>query len=156
MQFSQLFTPGNVFIDAVSQSKTAVFHRISELLSANSPHLKLQDLFDAYWKRENMGSTAIGHGIIIPHIRTPLLAKPRACFIKLLHPIEFGAQDKQPADLVIAVASPEHQRELHLIILNILLERFSQPAFRKACRKMNTSESLYALLVNDMVESVCA
>ncbi|MDP1602822.1 MAG: PTS sugar transporter subunit IIA [Legionella sp.] len=156
MQFSQLFTPGNVFIDAFSQSKTAVFHRISELLSANTPTLKLQDLFDAYWKRENLGSTAIGYGIIIPHIRTPLLKYPKACFIKLRHPVEFGAEDKQPADLVIGLASPQNQAELHLIILNNLLERFSQPSFRKMCRSMNTSESLYALLVNDIVEPVCA
>jgi nitrogen PTS system EIIA component len=156
MQLSELLTPEDVTIDSISQSKTAVFHRISELLSASTPALNQQKLFDAYWKRENLGSTAIGNGISIPHVRVPLLKKPKACVIKLLHPVEFGAFDKQPADLVIGLASPEQQADLHLIILKNLIEKLGNSDFRKACRNKTTPESLYALLVSDVNETVCA
>ena len=155
MQFSQLIVPDNVLIDNFSQSKTAVFHRICKLLCANSPELELESLFEAYWNRENLGSTAIGHGIIIPHVRVPLLTTPKACFIKLIHPVEFGAQDKQPADLVIGLAAPQNQSQQHLTILNSLIQQFSNPDFRRTCRTSTDSESLYALLKNKSVEPAC-
>lgn len=149
MQLGHFININTVYIDSNSQSKTAVLLKISQLLSQNNPELDSQELFDAYWKRESMGSTAIGQGITIPHIRRAGLAKPEACFIRLLNPVDFGAEDKQPIDLVIGLLVPLEQIDQHLKMLATIIKQFSIPSFRDACRCANDKEELYKLLISD-------
>lgn len=151
MQLGQLITPQCVYIDQHSKSKTAVFHTLCQLFTNALPELDVDVLFEAYWERENLGSTAIGHGIIIPHVRTAAITSPKACFIKLLHPVDFGAKDKQPADLVIGLIVPNNQETQHLTLLSTIIKQFSESGFRKACRKSNNTESLYTLLVSGLL-----
>ncbi|WP_419420220.1 PTS sugar transporter subunit IIA [Legionella sp. D16C41] len=152
MELSYFLTLEHVCVDSVSQSKTAVFHKISELFSTTTPELNFDELFDAYWQREILGSTAIGHGIIVPHLRLPNVTRPKACFIKLIHPIDFGAEDKQPADLVMGLIVPCNQEEHHLTLLAAIIKQFRDVNFRNACRKANNAESLYNLMVNGVLE----
>ncbi|MBA3537449.1 MAG: PTS sugar transporter subunit IIA [Tatlockia sp.] len=149
MLLSHLIKFNTVYFDSVSQSKTAVLHKISQLLSQQHSELDYQELFDAYWKRECLGSTAIGQGITIPHIRSAKLAKPSAAVVKLLNPVDFGAVDKQPVDLIIGIVVPLTQVNEHLNILATIVNRFSQPLFRDACRRVSDKESLYSLLINE-------
>ncbi|AHE66361.1 phosphotransferase system mannitol/fructose-specific IIA domain Ntr-type [Legionella oakridgensis ATCC 33761 = DSM 21215] len=155
MQFCEFLTPSSVFIDSAAQSKTAVLLKLSQILSQNHPELNAEALFDAYWKRESLGSTTIGHGIIIPHIRAETINKTCGCFLKLLNPVDFGAADKQPVDLVLGFVVPQGQNDQHLQILGKSIKQFSMPEYRNAYRKAENSESLYALLIEHSYK-VCA
>lgn len=155
MHLSQLIKPEDVYIDSISQSKTALLHTISHILSCHSSVFTPINLFEIFWQREQLGSTAIGHGVAIPHVRVQAFTKPKACFLKLLQPIEFGALDKQPVDLVFALASPKNHSELHLLILQTISQQFFDVNFRKACRQTNDRQSLYSLLTS-VTESVLA
>lgn len=148
MQLGQIINLNTVHIDFHSQSKTAVFIKISQLLSQCHPLLDTGELFTSYWKRESLGSTAIGQGIAIPHIRSSKLIKPLGCVLKLLHPIDFGAEDKQPVDLIIALIVPQEQTEQHLKILGEIVKQFSAPLFRTSCRLSQDHGELYNLLVS--------
>ncbi len=149
MPLCHVLNPSSVYIDSTSQSKTAVLLKISQLLSQNRPKLDFQELFAAYWKRESLGSTAIGQGITIPHISTPMITTACACVIRLLNPVDFGATDKQPVDLVIGLLVPQEQIDSHLTMLAAIVEQFSLPVFREACRRMVNKEALYELLVGE-------
>jgi len=138
--------PGNISINTTAHSKTAVLLKVSQLLNLNYPELLVNVLFDAFLKRENMGSTAIGHGIIIPHIRSDFISKTCACVLKLQSPVDFGAMDKQPVDLVLALVVPQHEADQHLQTLSDIIIQFSPPEFRHACRRVNNSGELYKLL----------
>jgi PTS system nitrogen regulatory IIA component len=68
--------------------------------------------------REALGSTGIGEGIAIPHVRNPIvLHVPRpsitVCFLE--RPIEFGALDGQPVRVLFTVISPTIRAHLFLI-----------------------------------------
>lgn len=146
MQLCQVIHPHCVHIDASSQSKTAMLLKISQLLNYVYPELDIQELFDAYWKRESLGSTAIGQGVAIPHIRSTKITTPKACLIRLLNPIDFGAEDKQPVDLAIGLIVPQEQTNQHLQLLNAIVTQFNQASFRRLCRQTTCSESLYELI----------
>jgi nitrogen PTS system EIIA component len=69
--------------------------------------------------REAMGSTGIGDGIAIPHVRNPLLlggaGEPGVTLCLLRHPIDFDAVDGQPVYALFTVVSstvPAHLRIL--------------------------------------------
>ncbi|MBA2655745.1 MAG: PTS sugar transporter subunit IIA [Tatlockia sp.] len=151
MQLRHLIKLNSVHIDSVSQSKTAVLLKISQLLSQQHCELDYQKLFDAYWTREALGSTAIGQGITIPHIRHANIAKPLACVIKLLNPVDFGAKDKQPIDLVIGLIAPLTQVDQHLQILATIIKQFSNPSVREACRSVIDREVLYKILIAEEI-----
>lgn len=68
--------------------------------------------------RESMGSTGIGNGIAIPHVRNPIVLhvpKPLVGLCFLRQPIEFGAVDGQPVHTVFAIISPSIKGHLHLL-----------------------------------------
>jgi PTS system nitrogen regulatory IIA component len=146
MSFYDFIDSNRIMIDNSSQSKTAVLFRISQMIHQILPQLSEEFLFDAYWRRETLGSTAIGHGVIIPHIRSEQVFSITGCFIKLEHPVDFGAVDKQDVDLVIGLIVPQQQVRQHLNTLAFISEQFSNPLLRKSCREALTAERLFDCL----------
>ena len=107
-------------------------------------------------EREHLGSTAIGHGIAIPHGRSNAFDRARGAFLRLREPVDFGAGDGQPVDLVFAMAVPRHFNREHLQILSDLALRFSDAAFRAALRDAPDIGALRDLLLATEPTSVPA
>ena len=75
-------------------------------------------LFQVLLTREKMGSTGIGDGIAIPHVRNPVVlhvSEPsmNLCFLK--NPIDFGAIDGKPVNIFFTLVSPSIKAHLHLL-----------------------------------------
>ncbi|HEY0662415.1 MAG TPA: PTS sugar transporter subunit IIA [Lysobacter sp.] len=84
--------------------------------------------------REQLAATAIGDGVAIPHGRCAAVSEVRAAFLRLSRPVDFGAGDGRPVDLVLALAVPEQQVQQHLELLAELATQFGDPAFRGCLR----------------------
>ena len=97
-------------------------------------------------QRERLGSTAIGHGVAIPHGRCGAFAEARAAFLRLSPAVDFGAGDGEPVDLVFAMAVPSHFTQQHLELLSELAEHFADPAFRAALRQADDADALAMVL----------
>ena len=68
--------------------------------------------------REALGSTGIGDGIAIPHVRNPIVlhvSRPMISLCFLEQPIEFGAIDGQPVYALFSLISPTVRGHLHLL-----------------------------------------
>ena len=129
---------------AVSTQVLAVADRDSTLIAASRllacREAGADSLFLSLRDRENVGSTAIGHGIAIPHGRAPALERPRGALLKLVAPVDFGGDE--PVDLVFAIAVPAHYTHQHLMLLSELAELFSAPAIRQALRDAGDARAL--------------
>lgn len=106
------------------------------------------DLRTSLQARERLGSTAIGHGIAIPHGRSPTLEAPRGALLRLQPAVDFNASDGQDVDLVFAMAVPDHYTHQHLMLLSELAERFSDERFRAALRNAPDARAMRALLLD--------
>ena len=104
------------------------------------------DLRRSLQAREHLGSTAIGHGIAIPHGRSPALETPRGALLRLDHAIDFDASDGRQVDLVFAMAVPEHYTHQHLMLLSELAEIFSDGNVRDALRSADDDDALKHIL----------
>src|SRR5512140_2920840 len=65
-----------------------------------------------------MGSTGVGDGIAIPHVRTPILLHVDQPFVSLCllrRPVEFGAIDGKPVHAVFLVVSPSVPSHLKVL-----------------------------------------
>ena len=59
--------------------------------------------------REALGSTGVGDGIAIPHVRNPIVlhvVRPFVTLGLLTHPIDFAAMDGKPVHALFMVVSP--------------------------------------------------
>lgn len=68
--------------------------------------------------REAMGSTGIGDGIAIPHVRNPLLlhvAEPQVALFLLGEPVDFDSIDRKPVHSVFMAVSPSIPTHLRIL-----------------------------------------
>jgi PTS system nitrogen regulatory IIA component len=101
-----------------------------------------RDIFDVLLQRERLGSTGLGHGVAIPHGRSAKVSEARAAFARLADPIDFGADDHQPVDLVAALIVPAHFTDQHLKLLAELAELFSDAELTGALRAAPDAHTL--------------
>jgi len=135
---------------AVSTQVLSAADRDSILLAASRllacREAGAESLFESLRERERVGSTAIGHGIAIPHGRSPTLQQPRGALLRLQQPVDFGTGE--PVDLVFAMAVPEHYTHQHLMLLSELAEMFSDPGIRQALRQAPDADALQHIVSN--------
>ncbi len=100
-------------------------------------------LLGALLARENLGTTAIGDGIAIPHVRNPIIFhvnKPllALCFVE--EPIDFGALDGKPVDTIFTIVT--HTVRSHLHILSRLSYALHQPHVRSIIKDSSSRQDI--------------
>lgn len=83
-----------------------------------TPNMDPDFLYQTLLAREALGSTAIGNGIAIPHVRNPILSQSQEpsvslCFLK--RPIDFRALDKKPVHILFTLITPNVKIHLHML-----------------------------------------
>jgi fructose-specific phosphotransferase system IIA component len=77
----------------------------------------VNDLVNELLTRETEGSTGIGGGVAIPHIKTDLVDDVQGAIGKSDQGIDFNAVDGEPVYLFFLFFAPQDQTEVHLEIL---------------------------------------
>lgn len=144
---AKLLPSANVVVGLEASSKKRAFEQAG-LLFENNHGIGRSTVFDSLFAREKLGSTGLGHGVAIPHGRTPGLVNAIGAFVRLSEGIDFAAIDGAPVDLVFAMAVPEHFSHQHLVLLSQLAEMFGDAAFCQRLRAAPDAASLYALLAD--------
>jgi PTS system nitrogen regulatory IIA component len=147
MPFQSLLAADRVVLLSQAGDRDGVLDAAASLLSDASP-ASTQAIAESLRKRERLGSTAIGHGIAIPHGRTNAFDHARAAFLRLREPIDFGASDGERVDLVFAMAVPEHFTQEHLQLLAQIAEQFADAGFRDALRNAPDATALRTVLLD--------
>ncbi len=104
-------------------------------------------LYQVLLARESLGSTGIGHGIAIPHVRNPVVlhvSKPTVTLCFLENAIDFHALDDQLVDTLFTIISPTVRAHLHLLArLGFVLHH---PTFKEAVQRQASRDELMAAL----------
>lgn len=103
----------------------------------------------ALTERETLGSTGIGNGIALPHARLGDVRHPFGLFATLARPVEFGAVDDRPVDLVFLLILPAHVPESQLRCLACVARCLKEPGLPEALRGAADPARLYHLLVGE-------
>jgi len=141
MPLKDLISEDRVVILAGPRDRGAVLQVAARLLAPDDA-AQAEALLDILGARERLASTAIGHGVAIPHGRIGGIEHTRGAFLRLEQPADFGAADGVPVDLVLAMAVPEHHAQEHLQQLAELAERFADPEFRRRLRLAADADEL--------------
>lgn len=144
---SAILQPERVCADFKASTLKEVFTRLSQLLAPRLPSLSADALLEAFIARERLGSTVMGHGIALPHVRSPQANTALGALLKLQHKVDFQDANKAMVDIVFGLVVPEHQPDEHLNLLATLSKKFSDPKLREAVRHTQQNQHLYHLMV---------
>jgi len=149
MKIADILTPQRIQLRPSVTSQKRALELLSETLARDTPP-KITDavIFDALTRRERLGSTALGHGVAIPHGRIPGLDRAIGAVLKLQEGIDYDAPDQAPVDLLFALLVPEDTTEEHLALLAQLAEIFSDESRLAQLRARNTPEELMELFTH--------
>lgn len=70
--------------------------------------------------RESLGSTAIGRGIAIPHVRMCGVSEIQCYFARLTQAVDFDSPDDEPVDLLFLILAPEDADSEHIRVVSKL------------------------------------
>jgi PTS system nitrogen regulatory IIA component len=100
-------------------------------------------LLQLFLAREDSASTAVGDGIAIPHVRSPIVlndSRPAVTLAFLSQPIEFGALDRKPVFALFSIVSPTIR--IHLQLLSRLSFVLHDPKLRAALARRSSREMI--------------
>ena len=119
-------------------SKKRLFEQAAASISAEF-NLDQESVYRSLLAREKLGSTAIGHGVAIPHSRTSGCSEPLGCLILLSEGVDFGAPDGAEVEIAFILLVPEAATQDHLDLLASLASAFSNADLRDRLKKADTA-----------------
>ena len=148
MLISEILDRAAIVPRASAPNKRQVLSVIGDIAARNFG-LDADEVVEALVEREQAGSTGVGHGVAVPHARIEGLSRMRGIFLRLEHPIAFGAVDDQPVDLIFALLSPAQGGVEHLRSLARVSRVLRQGDLREQLRQARTADAIHILLAQE-------
>lgn len=145
---AQLLEPGAVRARMPAGSKKMLFHHLASL-AAGLVGGDVAQILSCLSAREKSGTTGYGAGIAIPHCRHASLPQVRGFFVRLAEPVDYGAVDGAPVDLVFMLLSPTTTGPEHLKALAAVSRLLRDGETQSKLRGARSADALYALLTGD-------
>ncbi len=113
MKLNEQIREERVLLNFKAENRDAA---IGKLVDAAINGFDREAVLTAILEREALGSTGVGHGVAVPHVRIDAVETPIVVFGRSQNPIDFEALDEEPCSLFFLVLSPAKQgaQELHL------------------------------------------
>jgi len=96
--------------------------------------------------RERQGTTGIGKGVAVPHVRHDAVKNVAAAVARSSRGIDFGSLDQQPVFLFFMVLSPDGKPQEYLKAMEKIFRQLQKDTFRKFLRQAETVEDILELI----------
>ena len=141
----ELITPASIIANLRASNKKQALQELARKASElTGQHERM--IFDVLLERERLGTTGVGQGIAIPHVKLASLDRVYGLFARLERPIDFDAIDEQPVDLMFLLLAPEQAGADHLKALARVSRLLRDNAVCEKLRGSTSADALYALL----------
>jgi nitrogen PTS system EIIA component len=104
------------------------------------------EIIEGAMAREAIGSTGIGHGIAIPHCRTPHVKEIVCAFGSSSSGIDFDSLDGEPVHSVFLLLTPPDQKEQHLQLMKSFASQIRKEHFCEFLHQVTSAQPLIDLL----------
>ena len=135
----------HIVLDLEVSSKKRLFEEAGLLLE-NESGLSRAAVFECLIAREKLGTTALGHGVAIPHGRHAEVQSATGAFIRLKEAVDFDAPDGEPVSLVFVLLVPENASGEHLEVLSALAIKLSDKTVREQLLAAENAEAAHRIL----------
>lgn len=135
-----------ILCDLRSEEKRDVIEEMIGLF-AKAGVIRDKEIFrDTIQKREKLESTAIGHGVAIPHGRSHSVTELKIAFARSKNGVNFKALDKKAVYIIFMIAAPEEVRKEYLQIVAKIARLSKSKIMREALQKVETPKEVMELI----------
>ena len=145
---SRILPLSNVVLDLAATSKKRAFEQAG-LIFENHHGIARTAVFHSLIARERLGSTALGHGVAVPHGRIKDLKEPCAVFMRLAEPVRFDASDGRTASLLFFLLVPETATQTHLDLLAEIARLMSDASIRHTLTHSQDIAEIHRILLSE-------
>ncbi len=145
LSLAEALRAGGVQADVAGQDVRSVLAEVVRALAVPEG-LDRAALLEVLLAREAAGTTAVGDGIAMPHVHSPIVLaaeRPSVTVSYLARPVDFQAPDGQPVQVLFTLVSPTVR--VHLQLLAQLAFWLRTPGFRAAVARRAGLDELVRL-----------
>ena len=142
---AEILTPDDILLDLDVPTKGRAIEEVARFIGARHGLLD-RDVHARLVEREEVGSTALGLGVAIPHARVKGLSHAIAAFVRMKWAILFDAPDGKPVSDMLVLLVPRQATDTHLLLLAQAAEMFCDNAFRERLRKCVDGAEIHAAI----------
>lgn len=129
MKLSNLLSEDHIRLDEKIKNRDGAVHELAQMVEND---LDRATIVNAVLEREKLGSTGIGEGVAVPHVRADFVTSPVVAFMRVKNPIDFEAIDNEPCSLFFLVLGPtqEGSQETYLQTMATISRLMRNPDLR--------------------------
>ena len=150
MDVASILGPGSIRCEEDVRSKKHALELLSELLGNRHDELNAADILVELVKREQLGSTGLGHSIAMPHARMNGIGETIGAFLKLGTGVEFDSSDRVLVDMLFGVLVPQDCSDEQIRELKELIQRLQDTALQTQLRETTDPAEMYDLLTDSL------
>ncbi|HBC75852.1 MAG: hypothetical protein A2008_12720 [Candidatus Wallbacteria bacterium GWC2_49_35] len=141
---AQLLNPSLVALNVRAAEKNGAISFLCDLISQNNK-CDPEPLYTTIMNRESLQSTAVGHGVAIPHARCDVTDFIVAAAVSEKG-MDFSSIDKQPVNLVFLIISPKNETSRYLQMLSQIAALLSSEKNRQELISAKTPEEFIEIV----------
>ncbi|WP_341878527.1 PTS sugar transporter subunit IIA (plasmid) [Aminobacter sp. P9b] len=145
MQLHEVLAEDGIDLNFIAKEKHSALAKLAAML-ATQAGIDDKIIRRELLARERLGATGVGWGIAIPHALMDELTKPVACMARLKEPIDFGAIDDAPVDILFGLLWPRSKVGTFLPALSYLARTFRNQTTRHLIRQATTPAAVLSCL----------
>jgi nitrogen PTS system EIIA component len=138
--------PRRIFHRLPGATREAVLEEMAVRMAERGLVPDARELWERLIDRERLGCTGLGGGVAIPHCKLRNLPAIVAAVATTAVPVDFGASDHVPIDLIFLVASPADAPATHLQVLARISRLLRTPGVADALRAAASAEQMADVL----------
>ncbi len=146
MQISDILFPELCLLGEQATSRKKALQIVAQALESYQSDFDTFYILKALIAREQLGSTAIGNGVALPHGRIEACQQPIAVLLHLNSGVDFAAPDEEGVDLIFCLLVPPNYDFQKLGGLNQIVEIFQNKTLRAQMRNAHNGEALYDIM----------
>lgn len=107
-----LVTEKDIFLSENLSTRNEVLKRLSEISVEAGISNSVDDVYNAYLEREEVGSTGMINGFSIPHAKSDSIKQPKILFLRNAQQIsDWETLDENPVEVIISFLIPKGKGE---------------------------------------------
>ena len=146
MQLGAWIQPDHIFVGLPGADRPTALKALADGLADKVALGDAEELYRRLLEREELGSTAIGAGVAIPHCKMKKLDDVIVAIGITRREIDYAAEDGQPVRLLFLVVSPEDKPAEHLRSLSAISKWVKDRTRVEQILSLDAPESIYSLL----------
>lgn len=147
MDIQMLLKKDIMILDLKAHDKVSVINEMVNQLQEKGYVTNGKQVEAGVLEREELGSTGLGNGLAIPHVKNRAIKEPVVLFAKSKSGVDYNAMDGEPVYIFLMIAVPENKEagNLHLEVLAEVSKLFIDNDFIYRLRDVQSADEVSAI-----------